>query len=45
MAGAIEEALNVEIAAGRADGAQLLLPDLTRLAFLQFFGEEKGDVR
>lgn len=38
--GAIEEALSLEIAAGRADGAQLLLGDLTRLAFLQLFGEE-----
>lgn len=38
--GAIEEALSLEIAAGRAEGAQLLLNDLTRLAFLQLFGEE-----
>jgi AcrR family transcriptional regulator len=38
--GAIEEALSLEIAAGRSDGAQLLLNDLTRLAFLQLFGEE-----
>jgi AcrR family transcriptional regulator len=38
--GAIEEALSLEIAAGRADGAELLLNDLTRLAFLQLFGEE-----
>lgn len=38
--GAIEEALSLEIAAGRADGAQLLLNDLTHLAFLQLFGEE-----
>jgi AcrR family transcriptional regulator len=38
--GAIEEALSLEIAAGRADGAQLLLGDLTHLAFLQLFGEE-----
>jgi AcrR family transcriptional regulator len=40
MAGAIEEALCIEIAAGRAAEAERLLPDLTRLAFLQFFGEE-----
>jgi AcrR family transcriptional regulator len=40
MAGAIEESLCIELAAGRAEGVQLLLPDLTRLAFLQFFGEE-----
>jgi AcrR family transcriptional regulator len=38
--GAIEEALSLEIAAGRAEGAQLLLNDLTHLAFLQLFGEE-----
>jgi AcrR family transcriptional regulator len=38
--GAIEEALSLEIAAGRAEGAQLLLNDLIRLAFLQLFGEE-----
>lgn len=40
IAGAIEESLSIEIAAGRADGAELLLDDLTRLAFLQLFGEE-----
>ncbi len=40
--GAIEEALSLEIAAGRAAGAPRLLPDLTRLAFLQLFGEEGG---
>jgi AcrR family transcriptional regulator len=40
VVGAIEEALSLEIAAGRAAGAELLLPDLTRLAFLQLFGEE-----
>lgn len=40
VAGAIEESLCIELAAGRADGAQLLLNDLTRLAFLQLFGEE-----
>lgn len=40
VVGAIEEALRLEIAAGRADGAELLLNDLTRLAFLQLFGEE-----
>lgn len=39
VAGAIEEALCVEIAAGRAAGAERLLDDLTRLAFLQLFGE------
>ena len=40
VAGAIEESLSIELAAGRAEGAQLLLDDLTRLAFLQLFGEE-----
>jgi len=40
IAGAIEESLSIEIAAGRTDGVQLLLPGLTRLAFLQLFGEE-----
>jgi len=38
--GAIEEALSLEIAAGRGDGVQLQLNDLTHLAFLQLFGEE-----
>jgi AcrR family transcriptional regulator len=41
VAGAIEESLSIEIAAGRAEGVQLLLNDLTRLAFLQLFGEEE----
>jgi len=45
MAGAIEEALCIEIAAGRAGEVERLAPDLTRLAFLQFFGEEKGKGR
>jgi AcrR family transcriptional regulator len=40
IAGAIEESLSIEIAAGRADEVEYLLPDLTRLAFLQLFGEE-----
>jgi AcrR family transcriptional regulator len=40
VAGAIEESLSIELAAGRAEGAQLLLDDLTHLAFLQLFGEE-----
>ncbi len=40
IAGAIEESLSIEIAAGRAEAAQFLLDDLTRLAFLQLFGEE-----
>jgi AcrR family transcriptional regulator len=47
MAGAIEESLCVEIAAGRAAQAERLLGGLTRLAFLQFFGEERDgrDIR
>jgi AcrR family transcriptional regulator len=40
IAGAIEESLSIEIAAGRAAEVERLLPDLTRLAFLQLFGEE-----
>jgi AcrR family transcriptional regulator len=40
VVGAIEESLSIELAAGRADAAQLLLDDLTHLAFLQLFGEE-----
>lgn len=37
--GAIEETLCIEIAAGRGADVERLLPDLTRLAFLQLFGE------
>lgn len=40
VVGAIEESLCIEIAAGRAAEAQRLHPDLTRIAFLQLFGEE-----
>lgn len=40
IAGAIEESLSIELAAGRAEGVPFLLDDLTRLAFLQLFGEE-----
>ena len=39
VVGAIEESLCIEIAAGRAEGTEMLLGDLTRLAFLQLFGE------
>jgi AcrR family transcriptional regulator len=47
VAGAIEESICIELAGGRAAEAQRLLGDLTRLAFLQLFGEEeKGrDIR
>jgi len=41
VAGAIEESLCIEIAAGRAAAAERLLDDLTRLAFLQLFGEDE----
>ena len=40
VAGAVEESLSIELAAGRGAGVELLLPDLTHLAFLQLFGEE-----
>jgi AcrR family transcriptional regulator len=40
VAGAIEESLSIELAAGRGEQVQRLLPDLTHLAFLQLFGEE-----
>jgi AcrR family transcriptional regulator len=40
VAGAIEESLSIELAAGRGAEVELLLPDLTHLAFLQLFGEE-----
>ncbi|HET7054129.1 MAG TPA: TetR/AcrR family transcriptional regulator [Solirubrobacterales bacterium] len=40
IAGAIEESLSIEIAAGRAAEVEYRIDDLTRLAFLQLFGEE-----
>ncbi len=40
--GAIEESLCIELAAGRGAEVGRLLPDLTRLAFLQLFGEDEG---
>lgn len=40
IAGAIEESLSIEVASGRAEAVPFLLDDLTRLAFLQLFGEE-----
>jgi len=39
--GAIEETICVELAAGRAAEIERLHPDLTRLAFLQLFGEDE----
>jgi AcrR family transcriptional regulator len=40
VAGAIEESLSIELAAGRGEQVERLLPDFTHLAFLQLFGEE-----
>jgi AcrR family transcriptional regulator len=40
IAGAIEESLSIELASGRAEAVPFLLDDLSRLAFLQLFGEE-----
>ena len=40
VAGAIEESICIELAAGRVEQIENLLPDLTHLAFLQLFGEE-----
>jgi AcrR family transcriptional regulator len=42
IVGAIEEALSLELAAGRGADVERLLPDLTHLAFLQLFGEESS---
>lgn len=42
VVGAIEESLAIEIAAGRGAEVERLLPDLTRLTFLQLFGEEES---
>jgi AcrR family transcriptional regulator len=39
VAGAIEESLAIELAAGRAERIEGMLGDLSRLAFLQLFGE------
>jgi AcrR family transcriptional regulator len=39
VAGAIEESICMELAAGRSEGIESLLPDLAHLAFLQLFGE------
>jgi AcrR family transcriptional regulator len=41
VAGAIEETVCIELAAGRGAAVERLLPDLTRLAFLQLFGEDE----
>lgn len=43
ITGAVEESICIELAAGRSAEIERLLPGLTRLAFLQLFGEEEGD--
>jgi AcrR family transcriptional regulator len=45
MAGAIEESLCVELAAGRGAQVEWLLPDLMHLALLQLFGEDAAGLR
>jgi AcrR family transcriptional regulator len=42
VVGAIEEAIAVEIGAGRAATVERLLPDLSHLAVLQYFGEDEA---
>jgi AcrR family transcriptional regulator len=42
MAGAIEESICVEIGAGRAAEIERLLPDLTHLVVLNYFGEDEA---
>ena len=42
VVGAVEEALGVEIGAGRTATVERLLPDLAHLAVLQYFGEDEA---
>lgn len=42
MIGAIEESISLEIGAGRAAEVERLLPDLSHLVALNFFGEEEA---
>lgn len=42
MVGAIEESVAMEIGAGRAAEAERLLPDLTHLVVLNYFGEDEA---
>jgi AcrR family transcriptional regulator len=42
MVGAIEESIAMEIGAGRAAEAERLLPDLTHLVVLNYFGEDEA---
>jgi AcrR family transcriptional regulator len=42
MVGAIEESLGLEIGAGRAAAVERLLPDLSHLVVLNYFGEDEA---
>jgi AcrR family transcriptional regulator len=42
MVGAIEESIGLEIGAGRAAEVQRLLPDLSHLVVLNYFGEDEA---
>ena len=42
MVGAIEESLALEIGAGRAAEVERLLPDLSHLVVLNYFGEDEA---
>jgi AcrR family transcriptional regulator len=42
MVGAIEESVGLEIGAGRASEVQRLLPDLSHLVVLNYFGEDEA---
>lgn len=42
MAGAIEESIALEIGAGRAGEVERLLPDLSHLVVLNYFGEDEA---
>jgi AcrR family transcriptional regulator len=42
MVGAIEESIGLEIGAGRADEVERLLPDLSHLVVLNYFGEDEA---
>jgi AcrR family transcriptional regulator len=42
MVGAIEESIALEIGAGRAADAERLLPDLSHLVVLNYFGEDEA---
>jgi hypothetical protein len=42
MVGAIEESIGLEIGAGRAAEVERLLPDLSHLVVLNYFGEDEA---